>query len=57
VKLLRAIILGSGRDYRCQSMCDVTSKTSADEELLLPAAASAATISLIAFSYKRKESV
>jgi len=36
-------------------MCDVTSKMSADEELLLlSAAASAATISLVAFSCKRK---
>ena len=52
VQLLHAIILGSGRRYRCQSMCvcDVTSKMSADEELLLlSAATSAATISLAAF--------
>jgi len=63
VQLLHAIILGPGRGYRCQSVRDcVTSyqKMSSDEELLLlSAGASAATISLVAFSIlvKEKESV
>jgi len=54
--------LGSGRGYRCERgyrcqsvcVCDVTSKMSADEELLLlSAAALVATISLVAVSCKR----
>jgi len=41
VQLLHAIILGSERGCRCQSVCvcDVTSKMSADEELLSLSAA------------------
>ena len=53
MQLLYAIILGSGRGYRCQSV-RVTSlqKCRSDDEelLLLSAAASAATISLVAIS-------
>jgi len=39
VQLLHAFILGSERGYCCQSVCDVTSKMSADEELQLLSAA------------------
>jgi len=54
VQLLHAIILGSGRGYRCQSVCecDVTSKMPDHEKntvTVLATAASAATISLVAF--------
>ena len=57
VQLLHAIILGSGLGYRCQSVCDcrIVSEMSSDEELLLLSpTVSAATISLVAFSCRRK---
>jgi len=53
VQLLHAIILASGRDYRCQSVCVcVTSfqKVGWRSLLLLSAAASAATMLLVAIS-------
>jgi len=56
VQLLKAIILGSGRGCHCRSVIDITSKMSADEELLvLSAAASAATSSLVAFSSRKRK--
>jgi len=56
VQLLKAIILGSGRGYHCRSVIDITSKMSADKELLvLSAAASAVTSSLVAFSSRKRK--